>query len=140
MEARHGTLGRVGSADRGVASAANLAWLRQSGRRSIIGAAKAEVRRFASSLAIGGGQTMPESIEVRFARRPDTAETVIFYCSIDRRAKERAIDERFGRRMEPAVARLAAGTGGTDKCLKAAAVQRQIGRILQHSQRAGARC
>ena len=42
MEARHGGVGRVWIADRGMASAANLAWLRQTGRRYIIGAPKAE--------------------------------------------------------------------------------------------------
>ncbi len=32
MEARHGALGRVWIADRGMASAENLAWLRSTGR------------------------------------------------------------------------------------------------------------
>jgi hypothetical protein len=36
MEARHGVLGRVWIADRGMASAANLAWLRQTGRRIFV--------------------------------------------------------------------------------------------------------
>jgi hypothetical protein len=37
MEARHGMLGRVWITDRGMASAENLAWLRVTGRRYIIG-------------------------------------------------------------------------------------------------------
>ena len=44
MEARHGALGRVWIADRGMASAANLAWLRETGRRYIIGAPKSELK------------------------------------------------------------------------------------------------
>jgi transposase len=43
MEARHGMLGRVWIADRGMASKENLAWLRQTGRRYIIGAPKSEL-------------------------------------------------------------------------------------------------
>jgi transposase len=35
MEARHGTVGRVWIADRGMASRENLSWLRQTGRRYI---------------------------------------------------------------------------------------------------------
>ena len=35
MEARHGVLGRVWIADRGMVSAENLAWLRQTGRRYV---------------------------------------------------------------------------------------------------------
>src|SRR5437764_1268188 len=38
MEARHGMLGRVWITDRGMASATNVAWLRQTGRRYISGA------------------------------------------------------------------------------------------------------
>jgi len=54
MEARHGALGRVWIADRGMASAENLAWLRQTGkalhhRRAEVGAE--DVRRRARSSA-----------------------------------------------------------------------------------------
>jgi Transposase DDE domain len=50
MEARHGTVGKVWIMDRGMASAENLAWLRQSGRRYILGTPKSELRRWASAL------------------------------------------------------------------------------------------
>ena len=39
--------GRVWIADRGMASAENLAWLRETGRRYIIGAPKSELKKFA---------------------------------------------------------------------------------------------
>ena len=51
MEARHGALGRVWIADRGMASAENLAWLRETGRRYVIGAPKSELKKFRSELA-----------------------------------------------------------------------------------------
>ena len=51
MEARHGTLGRVWIADRGMASKENLAWLQETGRRYIIGAPKSELKKFADALA-----------------------------------------------------------------------------------------
>ena len=50
MEARHGVLGRVSITDRAMGSAANLAWLRQTGRRYIIGAPKSELKKFAAVL------------------------------------------------------------------------------------------
>jgi len=50
MEARHGVVGRVWITDRGMASAENLAWLRQTGRRYIIGAPKSELKKFVSEL------------------------------------------------------------------------------------------
>src|SRR5258708_17278619 len=51
VEARHVVLGRVWITDRGMASADNLAWLRQTGRRYIIGAPKSELKKFALELA-----------------------------------------------------------------------------------------
>src|SRR5215468_6423048 len=78
MEARHGVVGRVWIADRGMASAANLAWLRQTGRRYIIGAPKADLRKFAAELATTEGwRAIREGIEVKLARWPDSDETAI---------------------------------------------------------------
>ena len=69
MEARHGMLGRVWITDRGMASAENLAWLRQTGRRYIIGAPKSELKKFGSELAgRDGWRTVHEGVEVKLAR------------------------------------------------------------------------
>jgi hypothetical protein len=87
MEARHGALGRVWIADRGMASAENLAWLRQTGRRYIIGAPKSELKKFSAELARRDGwRTVQEGVEVKLARHPDTDETVIL-CRSDDAAK-----------------------------------------------------
>jgi hypothetical protein len=51
MEARHGTVGKVWIMDRGMASAENIAWLRQTGRRHILGTPKSELRKWAPVLA-----------------------------------------------------------------------------------------
>ena len=45
MEARHGTVAKVWIMDRGMASAQNVAWLRQTGRRYILGTPKSELRQ-----------------------------------------------------------------------------------------------
>jgi transposase len=140
MEARHGMLGRVWITDRGMASAGNLAWLRQTGRRYIIGAPKSELKKFASTLAASGGwRTVHEGVEVKLARHPETGETVILCRSADRRSKERAMHDKFSRRIETALERLAARIERSKKRLEPATVNRQIGRILQQNQRAGAR-
>ena len=109
MEARHGMLGRVWITDRGMASADNLAWLRQTGRRYIIGAPKSELKKFASELARPDGwRTVHEGVEVKLTRHPETDETVILCRSADRRSKERAMHDKFSRRIEEALERLAA--------------------------------
>ena len=140
MEARHGVLGRVWIADRGMASAENLAWLRQTGRRYIIGAPKSELKKFASALASScGWRTVQEGVEVKLTRNPETDETVILCRSADRRSKEKAMHDKFSGRIEVALERLAARIAGARKRLDPAQVNRQIGRILADNQRAAAR-
>ncbi len=140
MEARHGMLGRVWIADRGMASADNLAWLRQTGRRYIIGAPKSELKKFAAPLAAAAGwREIREGIEVKLASWPETGETVILCRSAERRSKERAMHEKFSRRIEGALERLAARIARSRRRLDRAQVNRQIGRILQQNQRAAAR-
>jgi transposase len=140
MEARHGVLGRVWIADRGMASAGNLAWLRQTGRRYIIGAPKSELKKFGAELGRPDGwRTVHEGVEVKLTRHPETAETVILCRSADRRSKEQAMHEKFSQRIEQALARLAARIARAKKRLDPATVNRQIGRILQQNQRSAAR-
>lgn len=140
MEARHGVVGRVWIADRGMASAANLAWLRQTGRRYIIGAPKASLRQFAAELAVADGwRAIRQGIEVKLARWPETGETAILCRSADRRSKEQAMHDKFSRRIEMALAKLLARIDSSTKRLNAAQVNRQIGRILQQNQRSAAR-
>src|SRR5271166_1928297 len=137
MEARHGVLGRVWIADRGMASAENLVWLRQTGRRYIIGAPKSELKKFGSELARRDGwRSVREGVEVKLVRHPETDETVILCRSADRRSKEQAMHDKFSRRIEQALERLSARLARSKKPLDAARVNRQIGRILQQNQRA----
>jgi transposase len=140
MEARHGVLGRVWIADRGMASTANLAWLRQSGRRYIIGAPKAELKTFSTPLAAAlGWRQVRDGVEVKLTRCPQSGETVVLCRSAERRSKERAMHEKFSGRIEAALGRLAARIAGARRRLDPTQVNRQIGRILQQNQRAAAR-
>jgi transposase len=140
MEARHGMLGRVWISDRGMASADNLAWLRSTGRRYIIGAPKSELKKFSSALAAADGwRTVHEGVEVKLTRHPDTEETVILCRSADRRNKERAMHDKFSQRIEEALQRMAARLARAKKRVDPAVVNRQIGRILQQNQRSAAR-
>jgi hypothetical protein len=123
-----------------MASARNLAWLRETGRRYIVGAPKAELKRFAAALAEPDGwRVVQEGVEVKLAHDPDTAETVILCRSADRRSKEQAMHDRFSQRIEAALQRLAGRIARAKKPLDAAAVNRQIGRLMQRNQRAAAR-
>jgi transposase len=140
IKARHGVVGRVWIADRGMASRENLAWLRATGRRYIIGAAKSELKKFTAPLAAAAGwREVRDGIEVKLARCPESGETVILCRSADRRSKEEAMHDRFSRRIEAALERLAARIARSKKRLIREQVDRQIGRILQQNQRAARR-
>jgi transposase len=140
MEARHGVIGRVWIADRGMSSRANLQWLRSSGRRYIIGAPKSELKKHAALLAHSRGwRTLREGVQVRLTRCAETGDTVVLARSAERREKERAMHEKFSRRIEIGLASLAERIERARRPLDPATIQRQIGRLLQKNQRAAAR-
>src|SRR6266852_4109925 len=80
-----------------------------------------------------------EGVEVKLTRHPETGKTVILCRSADRRSKERAMHDKFSRRIEEALERQAARMARSKKRVDPAMVNRQIGRILQQNQRAAAR-
>ena len=140
MEARHGVIGRVWIADRGMSNRANLSWLRSSGRRYIIGAPKSELKKHAALLAQSRGwRTLREGVEVRLTRCAETGDTVVLARSAQRREKERAMHEKFSRRIEIGLASLADRIERARRPLDPATIQRQIGRLLQKNHRAAAR-
>ena len=141
MEARHGTVGKVWIMDRGMASAENVAWLRQTGRRYILGTPKSELRKWAPALAqTTHWRQIREGIEVKLCAAPDgSPETFILCRSKDRIQKEKAMHERFSARIEAALAKLQARMAKSKKRLNRDAINRQIGRLLQRNQRAAAR-
>ena len=141
MEARHGTVGKVWIMDRGMASAENLAWLRATGRRYILGTPKAELRRWAPALAQKTRwREIREGIEVKLCAAPDGGEETFILCrSKERIEKEKAMHARFSARIEQALAKLQARIAKSQKRLNRDAINRQIGRLLQRNQRAAAR-
>jgi len=140
MERRHGALGRVWIADRGMASAKNLAWLRATGRRYIIGAPKSELKHCQAALAESTGwRVIREGVEVKLLDGTVPEERFILCRSAARRAKERAMHEKFSSRIEAALARLQGRIAKAKKPLDKAQVSRQIGRLLQRNSRAAAR-
>jgi transposase len=141
MEARHGTVGKVWIMDRGMASADNVAWLRQTGRRYILGTPKSELRKWAPALAEKTHwREIREGIEVKLCAAPDgAAETFILCRSRDRMEKERAMRGRFSARIEQALGKLQARIARSQKRLNRDTINRQIGRLLERNQRAAAR-
>jgi transposase len=141
MEARHGTVGKVWITDRGMASAANIAWLRASGRRYVLGTPKSELRKWAPALAERKHwREIREGIEVKLCAAPDGAKETFILCrSKERMEKEKAMHERFSLRIAQGLAKLQGRIAKSHRRLSRAQINRQIGRLLQRNPRAAAR-
>lgn len=134
MEQRYGREGRIWAVDRGMINASNLAWLQGRGSRYIVGTPKGELKRFERELLKGTWQEIREGLEVRLVPGPASAETFILCRSAERAAKERAMRERFERRIEDGLERIARA------CEKrrhdAGGIERRVGRLLGRNSRA----
>jgi transposase len=140
METRYGIAERVWVMDRGMTSAENIAWLQQTGRRYLIGTAKSELKRFAREIAdTRDWQLVREGVEAKLCPGPDGMETFVLCRSADRREKEKAMHERFAKRIEERLESLGRRLEHARKRADRETIGRQIGRILGQNTRAAGR-
>ena len=136
MEERYGKAGRVWVMDRGMTSQANLAWLREGGRKYLVGTARTEMKRWERELAERDGWSeVRAGLEVKLCPGPDGEETFILCRSAERQEKEAAMHERFARRIRERLASLERRLE-TQRKVDRAQVERQIGRLLGENSRA----
>ena len=140
MEERFGLARRIWVMDRGMTSADNLAWLRQTGRRYLIGTPRGEVKKWSHQMAEESDwQTVREGLEVKLCRGPEGAETFVLCRSTDRQVKEQAMHQRFCAHIEEGLARLGRRLERSRGPLDCGMVERQIGRLLERNTRAAGR-
>lgn len=134
IERQYGSADRIWVMDRGMVSEENVAFLRQGDRRYILGTAKSQLRGFERELLDDGWETIREGLEVKLCEGPEGEETFILCRSAARREKEKAMHERFEKRIEAGLEKLA------DACRKraepGAVMERRIGRLLERNSRA----
>ncbi|MHC4609628.1 MAG: IS1634 family transposase [Planctomycetota bacterium] len=106
IEAKYGRANRVWVMDRGMVSEANLTFIRQRGGSYIVGTPKAMLRQFERHLTDKDWQEVQAGVEVKLVAGPAGEETFVLARSTDRREKERAMHDRFLRRMEEGLGRL----------------------------------
>ena len=140
METRFGIARRVWVMDRGMTSAANVAWLQKTGRRYLIGTPKSDLKKFAAQIADAHDwQTVREGVEAKLCARPDGKETFVLVRSEERREKEKAMHQRFAKRIEEGLRRLERRIVRSRKPLDRGRIERQIGRLLGSNSRAAGR-
>jgi transposase len=140
MEERFGMAQRIWVMDRGMTSADNLEWLRHTGRRYLVGTPKTELRRWSRQIADATAwHTVRDGVEAKQCAGPDGAETFLLVRSRERREKERAMHDRFARRIEEGLTRLERRLQHARHALDARRLERQLGRLLERNQRAASR-
>jgi transposase len=140
METRYGMAQRIWVMDRGMTSADNLEWLRERGRRYLVGTPKSALKQWAGALAEARDwQAVRDGIEAKQCVGPDGLETFVLIRSVERREKERAMHERFTRRIEDGLTRLGARLRRARRPLDVRRLERQLGRLLERNQRAAGR-
>lgn len=140
IEGEYGRAQRVWVMDRGMCSEANLEWLREGGRKYLVGTPRSEMKKWAKELeAKSGWEQVRDGLEVKLCEGPDGKETFILCRSADRETKERAMHERFTLRIRAQLASLGRRLKRARKPVDRGSVERQIGRILERNSRAGKR-
>ena len=136
MEARYGRMRRIWALDRGMVSEANLQWLRERGSHYIVGTPKSQLRQFERELTEGAWSEVREGLEVKTCRGPEGRETFVLCRSEDRGSKERAMRERFEKRIEAGLEKIRAACEARRQ--QVGAVERRVGRLLgQNTRSAG---
>jgi transposase len=134
MEARYGKANRIWVLDRGMISADHIEYLKQEGRRYIVGTPKAMLKRFERELLAEDWKQVHEGLEVRFCPAPDGKEVFILCRSAQRTAKERAMHDRFEKRIEEGLNKIAESCRKRKQ--KAVVMAQRVGRLLGQNTRA----
>ena len=122
--------------DRGLATEANLAWLKAQGYRYLV-VSRERTRYFDPERAICIRNAAGESLQLEKVLSEDGQE-VRLYCHGERRArKEEAINERFAKRFEQALDQIAAGLSKPRTTKRLDKLWERIGRLKEKSRGVG---
>ena len=134
MERRYGKSDRIWVVDRGMISQDNMEYLRQEGRRYIVGTPRGMLKRFERELLSEGWEGIRKGLEVKRCPSPDGGETFILCRSEDRREKEKAMHARFEKRIEKGLEKIARSCERRRQ--DPVRIGRRIGALLEANSRA----
>src|SRR6202035_735878 len=122
--------------DAGIATEANIAWLQQHKYRYLV-VSRERTRQFDPAQAVDTLTAAQEKISLQRVVNEDGTE-VRLYCHSERRqTKETALSDRFVKRFETGLAKLAAGLSKPRTQKKLADIQQRIGRLKEKSRGIG---
>ena len=135
MERRYGKSDRIWVMDRGMVSEENIAFLKQEGRRYIVGTPKPLLKQFEQELLKQDWRAVRSGVEVKLCASPDGDDETFILCrSRERTNKDLAIVRRFEQKIEERLTRMAARCQTQKRDPQK--VEREVGRLLGQNTRA----
>jgi transposase len=134
MEDRYGKADRIWVGDRGMMSEDNIRFLKQGKRRYIVGTPKSALKKFERELLKDDWQSIREGLEVKLCPSSDGEETFILCRSRERREKEKAMHERFERRIEEGLRKIE--TACSKKKCNPIVIATRVGKLMGRNSRA----
>lgn len=134
IESQYGRSERIWVMDRGMVSEDNLEFLRSNNRRYIIGTPKSQLKDFEQEILAQNWEQIRDGLEVKACSSPEGEETFVLCRSKDRALKEKAIHERFEKRIEKGLEKIAESCRKRKQ--KVGVIERRIGRLLGANTRA----
>jgi transposase len=113
----------------------NIEFLKQDGRRYILGTTKSHLKKFEQQLLEEDWHTVHEGVEVKLCQSADGDEETFILCrSSDRRQKDEAIVRRFEEKIEQRLQAMQARCEKQNRNVQK--VEREVGRLLGQNTRA----
>jgi len=134
MEKRYGKADRIWIGDRGMMSEKNINFLKQGKRRYIIGAPKSALKKFEQELLCEDWKSIRDGLQVKLCPSSDGEEMFILCRSRDRGEKEKAMQERFEKRIEEGLKKIEASCS-KQKC-KPVKIAARVGKLIGRNTRA----
>jgi hypothetical protein len=122
--------------DAGIATAANIAWLKKQEYRYLV-VSRERARQFDPDQAVDTLTASNETIRLQRVLNADSTEVRLYCHSAGRDTKETAISGRFMTRFETGLTKLAAGLDKPRAQKKLADIQQRIGRLKETSRGIG---
>ena len=133
METRYGRADRIWAMDRGMASETNMEFLQEGNRRYIIGTPRAMLKNYEQELLTDDWQKVQGGLEVKLCPSPDGRESFILCRSEDRRQKEKAIHQRFEKRIEEGLKKIEQSCAR--RKYKPVTIAKRLGKLLGRNSR-----
>jgi transposase len=134
VEKIYGRANRIWVMDRGMVSEENVEYLKKEGRRYIVGTPKSQLRKYEQELLSKEWKQVHEGLQVRLCPAPDGKEVFILCRSLERQAKEQAMHERFEKRIEEGLDKIAASCRRSKQ--KPLVIAERVGKLMGQNTRA----